>query len=436
MADEEIIRQNVQNVSATDKESFIAAIDAASDFVFKSYLPTSENCHFERYNYLCGKDKLGIVYDTKALLLTCTAKRDVMERVPFPVSQPDRPKQAQGGAKATQQIKQGGAKATRSPKQDAPNAPKQTKQDAQKAAQQAKKADKQKQKKEKRDGVQPSAPPTDAVFLEKPADKSAKEPKLRPLQIVTPQERLPQTKQEKREKLPQTKQAKQEKLPQVHAKREKLPQVKKHGERLPQVQEQADMPPITTKKAKDKPQKGKKGKAQTPPVLVQPILDKKTERSLKKLLPDAYDLLGAQSKKDFGAGVADIGNDKVRLSDYSVLLVPPYRALERFIYDLQQLRGISVKMIGQAYEKGDDGRHVLKQCYRKKAGVVYSEVMSALYAEYFANRNFYTHSDNTEGGESRTIADKATAKAIFDKLCEIVNYNAEKLKEIGVTSLT
>ena len=129
----------------------------------------------------------------------------------------------------------------------------------------------------------------------------------------------------------------------------------------------------------------------------------------------------------------DIGNSEVRLSDYSVLLVPPYRGLERFIFDLQQAKSISVKMIGQAYEKEDSGKHVLKQCYRRKNGIVYSEVMSALYCEYFEKRNFYAHSDNTELGNSRIIGDKATAKSIFDRLCEIINYNGKKLKETGFT---
>lgn len=114
-----------------------------------------------------------------------------------------------------------------------------------------------------------------------------------------------------------------------------------------------------------------------------------------------------------------------------MLLVPPYRGLERFIYDLQQAREITVKMIGQAYEKNDSGRHVLKQCYRKKNGIVYSEVMSALYVEYFEKRNFYAHSDNSLSGASRVINDKAAAKKIFDGLCEIINYNAKKLKETG-----
>ena len=65
-----------------------------------------------------------------------------------------------------------------------------------------------------------------------------------------------------------------------------------------------------------------------------------------------------------------------------MLLITPYRALEKLIYDLQQAEGINVKMIGQAYEKDDDGNYMLKKGYRKRIGsVVYAEVMAALYTD-------------------------------------------------------
>lgn len=274
MAEEKgIARQNINNVTAEEKERRLAALKACRGFSLKSFLPTSENCHFERYNFACGKEKLSVVYDTKAQMLTLTAQAELLER-----------------------------------------------------------------------------------------SAKAMKPK----------------------------------------------------------------PPLHKKKAK--PQNPKPQKKVPPP---QEKVSASVMRKLRKLLPDAFDLLGEQSKTDLGIGMTDIGNENVKLSDYSVLLVPPYRGLERFIYDLQQAREITVKMIGQAYEKNDSGRHVLKQCYRKKNGIVYSEVMSALYVEYFEKRNFYAHSDNSLSGASRVINDKAAAKKIFDGLCEIINYNAKKLKETG-----
>lgn len=274
MAEEKgIARQNINNVTAEEKERRLAALKACRGFSLKSFLPTSENCHFERYNFACGKEKLSVVYDTKAQMLTLTAQAELLER-----------------------------------------------------------------------------------------SAKAMKPK----------------------------------------------------------------PPLHKKKAKT--QNPKPQKKVPPP---QEKVSASVMRKLRKLLPDAFDLLGEQSKTDLGIGMTDIGNENVKLSDYSVLLVPPYRGLERFIYDLQQAREITVKMIGQAYEKNDSGRHVLKQCYRKKNGIVYSEVMSALYVEYFEKRNFYAHSDNSLSGASRVINDKAAAKKIFNGLCEIINYNAKKLKETG-----
>lgn len=278
MAEEKgIARQNISNVTAEEKERRLAALKACRGFSLKSFLPTSENCHFERYNFACGKEKLSVVYDTKAQMLTLTAQAELLER-----------------------------------------------------------------------------------------SAKAMKPK----------------------------------------------------------------PPLHKKKAKTQNPKPQK-KVPPPQEKVSAKVSASVMRKLRKLLPDAFDLLGEQSKTDLGIGMTDIGNENVKLSDYSVLLVPPYRGLERFIYDLQQAREITVKMIGQAYEKNDSGRHVLKQCYRKKNGIVYSEVMSALYVEYFEKRNFYAHSDNSLSGASRVINDKAAAKKIFDGLCEIINYNAKKLKETG-----
>ncbi|MCI8459491.1 MAG: hypothetical protein HFE46_07500 [Clostridia bacterium] len=382
MAEEEIIRQNKTNVTAEEKERYIDGLKKSADFTFKSFLPVTDNCHFERYAFLSGKEKLGIVYDTKAHMLSCTAKQSVLARVSFLGNAPQSVEQPQQKSqnKQAQQKPQNKQTPPSGKKQAAKNKPKQP---------------------AERPPVKP--PPPD-MPLEKPADKDTKEPKVRSLSVV----------------------ARQEKLPQIRKERQKLPQVNNRRETLPQTVPAA----WETSNQKQKASRGKKDKRDKENVAL-PVLDKKTEKALRKLMPDAFDLLGAQSLKDFAIGMTDIGNEKVRLSDYSVLLVPPYRGLERFIFDLQQARGISVKMIGQAYEKDADGRHVLKQCYRRKVGVVYSEVMGALYAEYFANRNFYAHSDNTETDVSRMIADKATAEKIFDTLCEIVNYNGKKLTEIG-----
>ena len=114
-----------------------------------------------------------------------------------------------------------------------------------------------------------------------------------------------------------------------------------------------------------------------------------------------------------------------------MLLLPPFRGLERLIFDLQRAQNVIVKMIGQAYEK-QDGQYVLKASYRRKINsVVYAEVMADLYREYFETRNFYAHSDSSEKSETRMITQKEQASAIFEKMLAKVDYNCKKLSEIG-----
>ncbi len=151
---------------------------------------------------------------------------------------------------------------------------------------------------------------------------------------------------------------------------------------------------------------------------------------LKKYLPVSSKHLSESSKIDFSNALSDL--DKVSgLSDYSILLVGPYRALEKFIFDLQHERGIQVKMIGQAYDKDSSGKYILKRAYQKRIGsVVYSEVMVSLYEEYFKTRNFYTHSDNAALSHSRGIQNKDDLKEILMRLVALVEYNCKKLEEI------
>lgn len=156
------------------------------------------------------------------------------------------------------------------------------------------------------------------------------------------------------------------------------------------------------------------------------------QNKLKKRLPTAYDYLSEQSRIDFSYGIHDFAQKNLILSDYSVLLVPAFRGLERFVFDLQTAENIKVKMIGQAFDKNDDGNYVLKSgyCQRIKS-VIYPEVLVALYTEYFLQRNFFAHSDNTGGNVSRSLPERATAQKIFDRLLDVVEYNSKKLKEIG-----
>ena len=154
-------------------------------------------------------------------------------------------------------------------------------------------------------------------------------------------------------------------------------------------------------------------------------------RLLRKYLSVSLRYLSEASRVDLSNGLTDFAGVS-KLSDYSVLLVTPYRALEKLIYDLEQAKGINVKMIGQAYEKDDEGNYRLKKGYRKRINsVVYAEVMAALYEEYYRTRNFYTHSENAADSRSRGISDKAEAKRILDNLLSVIEYNCKKLSEIN-----
>ena len=154
-------------------------------------------------------------------------------------------------------------------------------------------------------------------------------------------------------------------------------------------------------------------------------------RQLKKKLPNAIEFLSEQAKIDLAIGIIDINNSAVVLSDYSTLLIPCFRGLERLIFDLQHAQGIVVKMIGQAYEKVD-GNYVLKYGYRRRIpSVIYAEVMAALYTEYYMHRNFYAHSDGGYDNISRVITDKQQIMTIFNHILEVINYNGKNLKEIG-----
>lgn len=156
------------------------------------------------------------------------------------------------------------------------------------------------------------------------------------------------------------------------------------------------------------------------------------ERQLKKLIPNAFKYLSDQSKIDFTIGVIEVLNGTTKHYDYSMLLLSPFRGLERLIFDVQRAQNIVVKMIGQAYEK-ENGKHVLKASYRRKINsIVYAEVASALYALYFETRNYYAHTDS-DGNEGRRITDRAEVKTVFMHILEVIDYNCKKLSEIGFT---
>ncbi len=148
---------------------------------------------------------------------------------------------------------------------------------------------------------------------------------------------------------------------------------------------------------------------------------------LKKYLPTALEYLSVSAQNNLGSGFDEI-NKASDHYEYSMFLLAPFKGLENFIFELQRAKDIEVKLIGQAYDKDERGRYILKSAYTKKVGVVYSEVLAALYTEYYEKRNFYMHST---AADSHKIGSKEEAKEIIVKLFSVIEYNCKKLKEIG-----
>ena len=473
---QEVLRHNLNHISVPDKARYIEILRSREEFVFKSFLPVEEKCHFERYNFMHKDGKLGIVYDTKAEIFSLSAKASVLAltlsvigckenagaHAEFAADGATVSSGASGGSVAAMPTKketapdkygkQGKRKNGSSTKSDTPLS------DAAEKKEFASRREKDNKK------TQPAKSPTAKKKETAPARTVASAEKQNAVAQTQNQPATPAEPPEYKNGF-SIKKCPGQRFEAILKRIRGLKgvavteEVANNGDKgvvSYRISDKYKQQKCLLRYASAKQTVQLQGKWSNLFGEVQVILNSGSgfkeavdshmeltgeskrastvQRSLRKLLPDAFELLSEQSKINLGIGMVDIGNQEVKLSDYSVLLVPPYRGLERFIFDLQQARGIAVKMIGQAYEKDDLGRYRLKGVYRKKMGIVYSEVMSALYTEYFEKRNFYAHSDNTDdSGMSRVIGDKATAKSIFDHLCEIINYNGKKLKEIGFT---
>ena len=347
-----------------------------SGYVCKKFTPTSEVSHLERYKYLTPKgEKLAIVYDTSAKILSVDGAKEVIAELKRLFENAEKPiKQI----KKQKQLSQ-----TNKPKADKP---------IQKTENPPKNKVKNKPQK-KTEAVKPiiikgvSAKRLDWII------KDLKESDGVKAKITTA----------------------------PFDKTKAVTLTAKNKETIKLIRDESGNVKLI----------GKSGELLTH-ILAQ-LESRSDVRLLKKYLPTAMRYLSESSKIDLSNGLTDI-NNVGRLSDYSVLLIPPYRALEKFIFDLQQAENIKVKMIGQAYEKDENGKYSLKKGYLKKINsVVYAEVMSALYTEYSETRNFYTHSDNL-GANSRGISDKAETQKLLARLLSIIEYNAKKLSEIGFTT--
>lgn len=455
-----------RDCSPEKAESFVAAIEKSGIAVRVSFSAASDVSHFDRYGFDCAGRRLGVVYDRKAKILSVTAPDDMSERI----------KKLYAGLKIqAANPKQNQNQPTNKPKSSAPDSRLQKKTEA---------ADAKTEKKPVADESENSPARAPRRPEGKTAVPDAKTAKKTPVTETTDQKKTPSADKKSPQKPPADNKTsqKQPQKPVVAPDAESqggnlsfkkfteerfgdvIARLKKRKEfkvAAPTVQDKGKQTETVTIVVASGNQKLKlrfmpkkqvlqvQGKQESLFSEVRLVVseesdfksavtahaesaDKKASefnRQLKKLMPTAVRYMSEQVKLDFTIGVIEILDSSSEHYDYSMLLLPPFRGLERFIFDIQRAQNVVVKMIGQAYEK-ENGEYVLKASYRRKINsVVYPEVLGALYREYFATRNFYTHSDAV-GGENRVISTRKQAVDMFTHLCEVVEYNCRKLDEI------
>ena len=410
-------RLRIDGVDAFSVSAFFVAIESRG-YERKKFTPTSIISHLEIYQYASGADKFTFVYDTVAKILTVAGSPDALERLkpllPFQKlpAKPPAPKQTQNTTanrpkERVKEQQQSGKEQTKVGKAQTKTVKEQP--------QGGKAQTKSGQNTAKRQKTEKTESHQKANIGQKKENRPSKgKPQEKTITIKNVgAKRLEWVIKDLGESGVKVRTTRQEKVVDYSLTR---------GKDVLEVRRE-EGGAITLKGG---------GSGLLTDVKTQ-LESKSNLKLLKKYVPTALRYLSESSKIDLSNGISDLSNIG-RLSDYSVMLMTPCRALEKFIYDLEHAQNINVKMIGQAYEKDDSGKYSLKKGYLKRIrSVIYPEVMAALYTEYFATRNFYLHSDNSADSKPRGISDKAEAQRILDRLLSVIEYNSIKLGEIGFT---
>lgn len=453
-------RKDYKNVSPETCRKFVNSVEQNKICEKVSHVAPSDKSHFDRYGFANGNKRVSIVYDVKARMLSVTAFDDVMPRLTAAF---DRVLNAEKlpVVNNTESKKQpvNAANKTNAQTDKPARTQKQSNKTADNKKSEPKKSEKNKHAPAKKEPAKPQQKPTE----QKKTEVKNSEPQLGFVAPVVKVTVPPASQQDDDNGNISLKKYTIERFDEVTARLKKdKKKYKLSAEEVSDKGKATELHTLTIAgygqklKLRFMPKKqvlqlqGKHGalftelqlllseqtdyRAAVDAHIEQNREDKKAgevERQLKKMIPNAFAYLSKQSKIDFTIGVIELINSSEKHYDYSMLLLPPFRGLERLIFDLQRAQNIVVKMIGQAYEK-EEGQYVLKASYRRKINsVVYAEVMADLYREYFATRNYYAHSDVTADGEVRIIDKKEQAAAIFVHMLEKVDYNCKKLSEIG-----
>ena len=466
-----------RDCSPEKANDFVSAIEQKGVASRVSFAPASDKSHFDRYGFDCDGKRLGVVYDRKAKILSVTAPDTVSEKLKKLYSSLQKATSALSlrGAKRRGNLPEGktdAASATPAPKPSAkstptdgkgavgaflvrPQTPKSTATETAPAVS-LRGAKRRGNLPEGKTDTAPATPITKPTAVKPSVGADALVRPQTPRNGTSPQ---PPAEADAQGGNLSFKKFTEERFGDVVSKLKKRKQFKVAS---PSVQDKGKQTETITIAVSDGNQKLKlrfmpkkqvlqvQGKQETLFSEVRLVVseesdfksavtahaesaDKKASefnRQLKKLMPTAVGYMSEQVKLDFTIGVIEILDSSAEHYDYSMLLLPPFRGLERLIFDIQRAQNIVVKMIGQAYEK-ENNEYVLKASYRRRINsVVYPEVLGALYREYFATRNFYAHSDAI-GGENRVISTRKQAVEVFTHMCGVVEYNCRKLDEIG-----
>ena len=444
-----------RDCSPEKANDFVSAIEQKGVASRVSFAPANDKSHFDRYGFDCDGKRLGVVYDRKAKILSVTAPDTVSEKLKklYSSLQKTTPAVSLRGAKRRGNLPEGKTDATPA-KAAAKPAPKSTPTDG-KGVVGAFLVRPQTPKSTATDTA-PATPITKPTAVKASVGADALVRPQTPRNGTSPQ---PSAEADAQGGNLSFKKFTEERFGDVVSKLKKRKQFKVAS---PTVQDKGKQTETITIAVSDGNQKLKlrfmpkkqvlqvQGKQETLFSEVRLVVseesdfksavtahaesaDKKASefnRQLKKLMPTAVGYMSEQVKLDFTIGVIEILDSTAEHYDYSMLLLPPFRGLERLIFDIQRAQNIVVKMIGQAYEK-ENNEYVLKASYRRRINsVIYPEVLGALYREYFATRNFYAHSDAI-GGENRVISTRKQAVEVFTHMCGVVEYNCRKLDEIG-----
>ncbi len=444
-----------RDCSPEKANDFVSAIEQKGVASRVSFAPANDKSHFDRYGFDCDGKRLGVVYDRKAKILSVTAPDTVSEKLKklYSSLQKATPAVSLRGAKRRGNLPEGKTDATPA-KPTAKPSPKSTP-TAVKPSVGADALVRPQTPKSTATDAAPATPITKPTAVKPSVGAFLVRPQT-PRNGITPQ---PPAEADAQGGNLSFKKFTEERFGDVVSKLKKRKQFKVAS---PSVQDKGKQTETITIAVSDGNQKLKlrfmpkkqvlqvQGKQETLFSEVRLVVseesdfksavtahaesaDKKASefnRQLKKLMPTAVGYMSEQVKLDFTIGVIEILDSTAEHYDYSMLLLPPFRGLERLIFDIQRAQNIVVKMIGQAYEK-ENNEYVLKASYRRRINsVVYPEVLGALYREYFATRNFYAHSDAI-GGENRVISTRKQAVEVFTHMCGVVEYNCRKLDEIG-----